>query len=330
MRLGLGLALTDIAVVGGQTWVLSGATIDLDFANNRSLGGTFTSLLSLTRASNATDLLPSSASGYAYNTYTSNQLAISPNVGLLVFEARTNLFLSSNAPVTQTINLAATGNYTLWVNGSGSAAVAANTATITGAGTATNGSAVTINCTVTGTVDVTISGSLNACQLELGAAGSSFIVTAGASATRAADSISLIAGIGSVLTGSAGFAFVQTKGLNPSTTNAVMIGRASGSNATIIYYQSLALASYSGAISFTDGSAASISNTNKGAVSWSSGGRSLVLNNGSVSTNGTAFTAAPSYLLGSELNANFVDGIVQRIAVGPVRPSDTALKALTQ
>ena len=92
---------------------------------------------------------------------------------------------------TQTTASLGTGTYTLWVNGSGSATSSAGTATITGAGAATNGTPNVFVVTVAGTVTITVSGSLNAFQCELGTFGTSFIITAGATATRAADVITL-------------------------------------------------------------------------------------------------------------------------------------------
>ena len=70
---------------GAPGWVEPGAAIDLDFSNGRYYGGSLTGLLSLSRASSETDLLPQSVSGYAYHTYGNNVLALSPFVGLLIY-----------------------------------------------------------------------------------------------------------------------------------------------------------------------------------------------------------------------------------------------------
>jgi len=172
--------------------------IAFDFALGAGWKGTGTgggaviaesSLLSVTRASTATDLLSTSASGFPYASFVSGQRARSPNVGLMVFEARTNNLLNSTAPATQTTASLATGTYTLWVNGSGSATSSAGTAVGTGFGAATNGTPNIFTLSGAGTVVVTVSGSLNAFQLELGAFATSLIVTAGATVTRAADVI---------------------------------------------------------------------------------------------------------------------------------------------
>jgi len=125
-------------------------------------------------------------SGGVWTQFASGVPAITDK-GYLAEGARTNLFLNSLAPATQTITLGATGSYTITCFDAGTAAVAAGTATITGAGTASPGSPVTINCTVIGTITVTITGSPFCVNVEAGAFGSSPIATAGASATRAAD-----------------------------------------------------------------------------------------------------------------------------------------------
>jgi hypothetical protein len=126
--------------------------------------------------------------------------------GLLIENAATNSLLNSGAPVTQTTGSLATGTYTLWMDGTGSAAVAGTTATITGAGTASAGVAVVFQVTVAGTVTVTVTGSPTRFQLENLGGRTSYIPTTGTTATRAIDvcTMALPAGFGS-----AGFSVVS-------------------------------------------------------------------------------------------------------------------------
>lgn len=160
-----------------------GFTIDFDFANGVYFGGDLTSL-TFTRATVATDLFPSSASGASFNTYSSGQMRIIPGVGLIIERQTTNLLLNSGTPATQTTASLATGTYTLWVNGSGNATVSAGTATINAGGTASQGSEYTFSVTVAGTVVVTVAGSLNQFQLELNQHGTSYVPTTGVTVTR--------------------------------------------------------------------------------------------------------------------------------------------------
>lgn len=201
----LGSALAqDIQQPNGPApfWVLRGqgvpASIDFDFQGGRyyhskaASGAGPGQLVTVVRASSGTDLLPTSASGAAYSTFTNNVARITPGTGLLVEGARTNQLLNSTAPVTQTTGSLANATYTLWVNGAGSATMSAGTATGCGTGAATQGTPVSFTTTgAAGTCTVTVAGALNAFQLEAGTFGSSLIVTAGATATRAADSITV-------------------------------------------------------------------------------------------------------------------------------------------
>lgn len=107
--------------------------------------------------------------------------------GLLVEESATNHFLNSGSPATQTSASLTTGIYTLWMEGTGSVAVAGNTATITGAGTATAGAPVVFEVTGAGTVDYTVSASPTLVQAEDSIGPTSYIATTGSAATRAED-----------------------------------------------------------------------------------------------------------------------------------------------
>lgn len=168
-------------------WTYNVAKFDLDADLVDDVTG---NAMSITRAG---DLVYLGADDL-YHTAGTDEAAIG-KYGIFTDGAGTQYFVNPDNPVTQTINLASTGNYTLWVSGTGSAAIAANTATITGAGTATDGSPVTIEVTATGTVDVTITDPLDWCQLEDGTFASSRIYNDGtpgdgstaSRATQAAD-----------------------------------------------------------------------------------------------------------------------------------------------
>lgn len=180
-------------------WVLRGqqggaAGLDYDFQNGRYYQSGLASgigpsqLLTVSRASSGTNLLPTSASGYAYATFGSNIARITPTLGLLVEEARTNQLLNSTAPATLTTGSLANATYTLWVNGTGTATMSSGTATGCGTGVASQGVSVSFTTSgAAGTCTVTVAGSLNAFQLEAGTFGTSLIVTAGVTAVRAAD-----------------------------------------------------------------------------------------------------------------------------------------------
>jgi len=115
---------------------------------------------------------------------------ISPAPSLLMEPAATNQLLNSTAPATQTTGSLGTGDYVCWMEGSDSVAVTAGTATITGGGTATDGTPDLFTVTGAGTVTVTVTGSPDRFQLEAGSVPTSFIETAGAAATRVADTLS--------------------------------------------------------------------------------------------------------------------------------------------
>jgi hypothetical protein len=177
---------------------LVGSTLDMNFAGFGSgtvpgqyYGASTTDLTVVRAGTGATDLVASSAASAPFSVYEANVARIKQGSGLLIEESRTNVLLNSLFPATQTTASLGTGQYTLWVNGSGSATSSAGTAVITGAGAATNGTPNVFTVTSAGTVVITVAGSLNAFQCEAGSYGTSLIVTSGATVTRAADAVSL-------------------------------------------------------------------------------------------------------------------------------------------
>jgi hypothetical protein len=321
---------------GVPSWVLVAgglaATADMSFATNQYYGCTLASCLSITRASSKTNLLPTSTSGFAYTTFGSNVLAIDSN-GLLIEESRTNQLLNSTAPATQTTGTLAATAQTLWVNGSGSAGLSNGTATGC-TGTATNGSPVTFAPTA-GTCTVTVSGSLNAFQLEAGAFGTSLIVTTGTAATRAADNIAATGALNTILVAPIGTVYTQT-GAMPSIASSPDIVNANNSsqhllqvdsNTTVRARNGTNVIATLGAGGFTTG-------TVKSAHGWNGTAVTIAGNAGTVvqGTTSGAFGGGVNAELGSNNSGGLqvINGYIRRIAVWAIQQSSTAVAGLVQ
>jgi hypothetical protein len=113
---------------------------------------------------------------------TTDNAAFIDGEGILLEGARTNLFLNSFVPATQTITVTAVA-HTITVKGTGDITV-----TGVGSGVATEGSPLTLTPTAGGLI-CTVNGTLTNVNVEVGSFGSSFIETFGATATRSATSL---------------------------------------------------------------------------------------------------------------------------------------------
>lgn len=331
--IGLGNRFGDLGSAGSNTgWVLPGASIDLNFAAGQyfGCGSPPTDCLSITRASAKTDLVPSAASGFAYSTFGNNVLAITPTLGLLIEEARTNQLLNSTVPATQTTGSLANGTYTLWVNGSGTATMSAGTATGCGTGVASNGTPVNFTTSgAAGTCTVTVAGSLNTFQLELGAFGTSFIVTAGATATRAADNVKLIGSALSLMQGLAG-TLIVSNGAIPGTGSFPEFWFVSASVKLEVSGSNTAVSVYDAGTPVTNSSAAFAASSKTG-HSWDAAGRSISSHGSNAVTDATATSARAIIFLGSQsATTRFINTNIARLTLFSNRVSNTDLKALTQ
>jgi hypothetical protein len=212
---------------GPPSWVLKGAAYDLNFATGQYYGASL-SQLTCSRASAA---MAQDTQGN-WHTFGPNVPAIT-NLGLWGWEGRTNLFLNSQAPATQTITVVSGGVYTASLYGTG-LLVLSGAAT----GTVTQGSPVSFVASSTSLVVTTagVTGAFINAQVELNPSATtaaqgfatSPILTSGSAQARAADVVTMPVSLGASYT-MLGFATPMAPAADVNTQAALTIS-ASGSN----------------------------------------------------------------------------------------------------
>lgn len=119
--------------------------------------------------------------------------------GLLMEDTRTNLFINSDAPVTQSITVVTGTRYIVWMEGTGSVVITADTAVLTNMTNSGNvvpgqlpANYCVINVTTGGTVTCTVSGATGTSkvQFENGSEPSSYISSGATPYTRVSDTLS--------------------------------------------------------------------------------------------------------------------------------------------
>jgi hypothetical protein len=306
-------------------WALSGATTDLSFSTSQYFGANLSNI-TCSRASNTMAI---DAQGN-WHSFGANIPAIT-NLGIWSWEARTNLFLNSQAPVTQTITVVNGSIYTISLYGTGSLVLSG-----AGTGTVTQGSPITIAAGST-SLTVTTSGITGAfinAQVELNPSATLVtqgfatppIITTGSTATRAADVItgtitnilngySLYTKATCYAPGAAQFKFLVELDSNFTANNHLTFYQESGSGNMDV---NIGL------------NGASVDAGNQGAITQyvpfkmsaylTPNLYQISLNNGSVA-NGVGYSPVPPFntlVIGSAAGYPQWNGSISRIAIAPV------------
>ena len=169
-------------------------------------------------------------------------------------------------------------------------------------------------------------------QDEPGYFATSYIPTAAASVTRAADVVQFTGAALTALQGSAATFIGQTIGLpfNPAANSALVA--ATAGNAVIAYVTNsnavgvAAAATYNGAVALTVGTPNYTTAMRIGSA-FSGSGRSLVVNGGSVATDANAIGSRPAVYLGGTGASFYLNGWVHSFAIYNARLPDATLQA---
>ena len=184
-----------------------------------------------TNATTATYLDSATNVGGAVTTYGANVPRFGP-FGMFMEPTRTNLFLNSSSPATQTISVSV-GTYVVWMatTTTGTVTVAAGTAAGLGFGAVAMGSYSILTISTAGTVTVTVVAPVQRVQFEAGDSPSSFIVTTGTPATRSAESLTMTPDP-SLINLAAGTYYVDCIGFGTLTPNGRFFSAGSGALGT--------------------------------------------------------------------------------------------------
>jgi hypothetical protein len=322
-----------VSQFGGSTvtsGIPAGATLSLDFlsSGNMPAGITFTRASTATYT-DASGVIQTAAINAPRWDYAGGSLR-----GLLIEEARTNLFLNSATLVTQGVTVTATA-YTLSFYGSG---------TVTKSGTATGalvgtgaGQRVTQTFTPSaGTLTCTVTGSVTNAQIEAGGFVTSWISTAGGAATRAQDVPIIASGnMAPWFTPPGGSWFIEFIQTSPGSNNRILAVGGGASGKTMAFAgPGLQFGQYDGATPVNTVNIMTLGAVQKGVTTFSGSIGDACLNGGAVAT--VAMTTGYAALstngvrfFSDEFGTGATTGWLRRLSYWPRALSDAEKQAVT-
>lgn len=332
--------VTDLSLSGRPHRPRSGLpqpALRLDFTNDTYHPGGFGSAITFTRAGSARY---HDAAGVmqvaAVNTpRIDHDRGTGTRRGFLVENARTNSFLQSATPATQSVSVTAQV-YSLSFWGTGSITLSgAHVATLNGSGVNTR--AVLIFTPTAGALTLTVAGGVQMAQLEAGNCATSYVQTTTTATTRLADVAVL--SLGPWWNPVEGTMLVEWQDINMQSGNARVIGMA-GSR-TIMNLTSATGANGATRVEMWNGTSAFsvipvptadvTKGILKGVAAWSGAGRAIAARNTFATSPALLFnTGSPAELyLGAQAGGTLaINGCLRRITYYPRRLPDTQLLAL--
>lgn len=248
--------------------------------------------------------------------------------GLNIWEARTNLFLNSAVGATQSVTTSATP-YTLSCFGTGTITLTGTSTAgpLTCAGTAsTPVPATSLTFTPSaGTLTLTVSGSATYVNLEQSSFPGPRILTGSSGSVYASPDSVMLTGTPVTVMETANFSAISEAVSTPGNGWVIGNGPKTVSNLNVLFQGQ----SWQGGALLTTSNATSANATFRVGSSFSSSGRSLVLNGGTVATDSsTTYATGQTYYLGSNVaSSSFIDGYICSVAVYNKRLADTLLQS---
>jgi len=316
-------------------------TLDLRFASSKNLNDYVSgqNLITYTRAGNATffDANGTIQTAGADVARFDHNPATGESLGLLIEEARTNLLLNSETLSTQDVTVTAAA-HTLSFYGTGTVTLSGtHSATVVGTGAFPTRTTLTFTPT-SGSLTVTVSGTVQYANLELGAFATSWISTAGATATRNAD-VAQITGTnfsrwysqsaGTVLTSQIVTQVTNTPVIadfnDGTTTNRISHVIRSGANAEMF----INTAGISQGVTSTI-NAHTLGTISRSASAYENDNCGICLNGGTVALDTTVtLPRVTSLFLGYRPNTQYINGHIRRLAYFDRRLPNATLQAIT-